>query len=77
MPSINAARCQGLAARGGSGTGAVSAMNCSSAATIAAASCGGGEPSISTRGRGGLRFPFALELTRGSLSPHGMNLRTV
>jgi hypothetical protein len=62
MPSSSAARCQGLGAGPlAEGDGAVSAMNCSSAATIAAASLSLAPPvSISIRGRGGRRSPFRL-----------------
>jgi alanine dehydrogenase len=59
MPSSRAARCQALWAGRVTGAGAVSTRNCSSAATIAAASPA--EPaavSSSIRGRGGRRSPF-------------------
>jgi len=59
-PSSSAARCQWLCVLGsGAGAGAVSARNCSTAATTAAASVSDAA-SVSNRivGRGGLRSPF-------------------
>lgn len=59
MPSSSAARCQPLTSVAASGAGAVSARNCSSAATIAAASeSDAAAERISILGRGGLRLPF-------------------
>ncbi len=59
MPSSSAARCQRLWAGAGAGTGAVSARNCSRAATIAtAADFEVASVSSSIRGRGGLRLPL-------------------
>jgi alanine dehydrogenase len=62
MPSTSAVRAHGLIdGAGGSGAGAVSARNCSIAATTAAASASDAPPeSISIRGRGGRRSPFVL-----------------
>jgi alanine dehydrogenase len=68
MPSSRAARCQPLTAGLASGTGAVSARNCSSAATIAAASDSEAAESSSIRGRGGLRLPLA-DMARESNLP--------
>lgn len=62
-----------MASPPGCGAGAVSARNCSSAATIAAASVAEAEPGRSSiRGRGGLRLPLppliALESNLGAMS---------
>ena len=64
MPSSSAARCQPLdRSTGGVGAGAVSIRNCSTAATIAAASSGAGAPERSSiLGRGGRRLPLLAPL---------------
>ena len=60
MPSSSAARAHGLSVGPAvAGTGAVSARNCSTAATTAVASVSDpAAESSSIRGRGGLRAPF-------------------
>jgi hypothetical protein len=62
IPSSSAVRAQGLIAEASAvGVGAVSARNCSTAATIAADSDAEAPVEIiSIRGRGGLRSPFRL-----------------
>jgi len=61
MPSRSAAACHGLIFGAlEAGAGAVSARNCSSAATIAAASVSEAGETISIRGLRGLRLPLAL-----------------
>jgi hypothetical protein len=60
-PSRSAAACQRLTGSAGAATGAVSARNRSTAATTAAASpADRAVETISIRGLGGLRLPFAL-----------------
>jgi acid phosphatase family membrane protein YuiD len=59
MPSSSAARCQALTVGVALAAGAVSARNCSRAATIAAASVSEAVPeTISMRGLGGRRLPL-------------------
>jgi hypothetical protein len=58
-PSHSAARCQRFGRLGALGSGVVSAMKRSIAATTAAASAGlGAGVTSSIRGRGGRRVPF-------------------
>jgi hypothetical protein len=58
-PSPSAARCHALGRGAASGAGAVSAMNCSIAAAIAAVSCGEADgETTSILGRGGRRCPL-------------------
>ena len=66
-PSESAARCQRLpGAPSADGAEAVSARNCSIAATIAAASLWeAGSVTSSIRGRGGWRSPFLCHLGAG------------
>ncbi len=78
MPSSRAARCQALTAGRGSGAGAVSIRNCSSAATIAAASLGEApEETSSIRGLGGLRLPLLALTSAHSIRPAPSNLPPV
>ena len=61
VPSSSPARSHGLIADPGeAGAGAVSRMNCSIAAAIAAASSGDAGWRTSMRGRAGLCLPFRL-----------------
>jgi hypothetical protein len=64
VPSSRPARSQGLiAGPEDAGAGAVSRMNCSIAAAIAAASSGDAGCRTSMRGRAGLCLPFRLTRT--------------